>query len=156
MKKTLLAVIVLCVCFAGCIKDDKGCKPANVSDERPAMVNFCNTNQISYTEHSSGILYQIMSPGTGAMPNDNSRIYITYSGTLLNGTVFDSQTDPSRTGWYLNGLIDGWRYALPLIRKGGSIKIVVPSSLAYGCTGSGSSIPANSPLYFTINLIDVQ
>jgi FKBP-type peptidyl-prolyl cis-trans isomerase FkpA len=156
MKRNLLVLYSIIFFLAGCIKEDKGCTPVNVTDERPAMVNFCNYNQIAYSEHSSGILYQILSPGTGAVPGNNSRIYITYTGTLLNGTVFDSQNDPSKTGWYLYSLIDGWRTALPLIRKGGSIKIVVPSSLAYGCTGSGSTIPPNSPLYFTITLVDVQ
>ncbi|MEQ1623714.1 MAG: FKBP-type peptidyl-prolyl cis-trans isomerase, partial [Sediminibacterium sp.] len=82
-------------------------------------------------------------------------VYVTYSGKLLNGTEFDKGTNPSLTGWTLNQLIDGWKIGLPLLKKGGKIKLVVPSSLAYGCSGSGS-IPSNSPLYFEISLVDVQ
>jgi len=51
-------------------------------------------------------------------------------------------------------LIAGWQIGLPLIHKGGEIKLIVPSSLAYGC-GNGP-LPANSILYFDIHLVDVQ
>jgi FKBP-type peptidyl-prolyl cis-trans isomerase FkpA len=109
--------------------------------------------------HSSGMYYEIIDPGSGATPTLSSNVVITYTGTLLDGTVFDQRTTPNNTAsdppWPLSQLIEGWRVGLPLIHEGGHIKLIVPSSMAYGCTGYGM-IPGNAILYFDINLIDVQ
>jgi FKBP-type peptidyl-prolyl cis-trans isomerase len=72
---------------------------------------------------------------------------MTYTGTLLNGTQFDAGT----ISYPLSQLILGWQIAVPKIGKGGRIKVVIPSSLAYGAQANGG-IPANSPLYFDIVL----
>jgi FKBP-type peptidyl-prolyl cis-trans isomerase len=72
---------------------------------------------------------------------------MTYTGTLLNGTKFDAGT----ISYPLSQLIVGWQIAVPLIGKGGRIKVVLPSSLGYGAQTTGP-IPANSPLYFDITL----
>ena len=120
------------------------------------MISYCTANSINYSTHSSGLLYEIITPGTGNTPSLTSKIYITYTGKLFDGTVFDSQSNAALTGWVLSTLVDGWKVGLPLIKKGGRIKLVVPSSMGYGCAGSGTSIPSNSPLFFDITLIDVQ
>ena len=115
--------------------------------QNTAMVAFCTTNNITYTTHPSGILYQIITPGASTKPNLCETISMTYVGTLLNGTKFDAST----ISYSLSQLIVGWQIAVPLIGKGGHIKVVIPSSLAYGAQASGP-IPANSPLYFDITL----
>jgi FKBP-type peptidyl-prolyl cis-trans isomerase FkpA len=51
-------------------------------------------------------------------------------------------------------MIQGFQTGLKLIQKGGRIKLIVPSALAYGCKGYGS-VPGNSILYFEVELIDV-
>ncbi len=155
MRRILFIILVSSTLISGCIKGDKGCTPQDASVEKPAMVSFCNNSGITYTEHSSGILYQITNPGTGVTPTTSSKIYIYYTGKLLDGTVFDSQSNPGATGWVLSGLIEGWKIAIPLIKKGGSIKMVIPSYLAYSCNGQGP-IPSNAPLYFDVTLVDVQ
>jgi hypothetical protein len=66
----------------------------------------------------------------------------------MNGTTFDSSNNVTLP---LNALIEGFKIGLPLIGIGGRIKLIIPSSLAYGCQGGGS-IPSNSPLYFDITL----
>ena len=71
----------------------------------------------------------------------------------MDDKVFDSLITPLASGWPLSTLIDGWKIGLPLIKKGGHIKLVIPSSLAYGCSGYGT-IPPNTPIFFDINLID--
>ncbi|MBY0481207.1 MAG: FKBP-type peptidyl-prolyl cis-trans isomerase [Chitinophagaceae bacterium] len=158
MRKLIFVwMVLLFVCFANisCGKADSGCTPATVASERATLISYCTTNTINYIEHSSGILYEVINPGTGANPTTSSRVYITYTGKLFNGTVFDAQTNPTGTGWVLNTLIDGWKIGLPLIKKGGRIKLVIPSSLAYGCAGNGN-IPSNTPLFFDVTLVDVQ
>ena len=73
---------------------------------------------------------------------------------LLDGTVFDSHpTTPISS--LLSDMIQGFQIGLPLIQKGGTIKLIIPSSLAYGCNGIGA-VPGNSILYFDVELTDVQ
>jgi FKBP-type peptidyl-prolyl cis-trans isomerase FkpA len=154
MKKLYILLLIPFCFLSSCNKNTEGCTPVLPIDEKAAMIAFCTSHGINYTEHTSGILYEIINPGSGITPTLSAKIFIYYQGTLLNGSQFDAQADPSLTGWYLNSLIDGWQKGLPLISKGGRIKLVIPSSLAYGCTGSGV-IPANAPLYFDITLTEV-
>lgn len=141
---------------AGCLKSSssQACTPATVSSEEPAIIAYASANGINTTRHSSGLYYEIISPGSGAAPSANSRVFVTYIGKLLDGSVFDQQTNADQTGWVLGSLIAGWQIGLPLIQEGGEIKLIVPSSLAYGC-GNGP-LPPNSILYFDVRLVDVQ
>jgi FKBP-type peptidyl-prolyl cis-trans isomerase len=157
MRKLIFAWTIILFASLSCGKTTtSGCTPATIATENTSMVSYCTANTVTYSQHSSGILYEIVNPGTGTTPSLNSRIYITYTGKLFDGTIFDSQSNPAFTGWTLSSLIDGWKIGLPLIKKGGRIKLVIPSSLGYGCAGSGTTIPTNSPLYFDITLVDVQ
>jgi FKBP-type peptidyl-prolyl cis-trans isomerase FkpA len=152
-RNVLLAFLVAPLLFAACGKSDAPCVPATVASEKAAMVAYCTANNITYTEHASGILYEIMSPGLGAQPTLTNTVSTVYTGKLLNNSQFDASANP--VSFLLNGVIKGWQIGIPLIKKGGRIKMVIPSSLAYGCNGSGS-IPANSPLYFEVTLTDVR
>ncbi len=156
MKKNVaLFCFGIMLLWGACVKSNTGCTPQDPSVEKPAMIAFCASNGITYTEHSSGILYQVVNPGTGTVPTLTSRIFITYTGKRMDGSIFDSQSTPASVGWPLNELIEGWQIGIPLIKKGGTIKMVIPSALAYGCNGKGP-IAANSPLYFEVTLVDVQ
>ncbi len=74
---------------------------------------------------------------------------------MLDGTLIeDKSTTPVTV--LLNQFIEGWRIAIPYLQKGGHMKMVVPSSLAYGCTGIPGTIPPNTPLYFDIVLVNVE
>jgi FKBP-type peptidyl-prolyl cis-trans isomerase len=111
--------------------------------QRAQMIAFCNNNGITYTIHPSGILYQIITPGDSTRPNLCTSLTMTYTGKLMTGIEFQNGTFTSP----LSGLIVGWQIAVPLIGKGGKIKMVIPSSLAYGVEGR-PGIPSNAPLYF--------
>jgi len=115
--------------------------------QRAQMIAFCNNNGITYTLHPSGILYQIITPGDSTRPNLCASLTMTYTGKLMTGIQFDKGT----ITYPLKDLIVGWQIAVPLIGKGGKIKMVIPSSLAYGPNANGS-IPANSPLYFEMSI----
>lgn len=149
-----LAVAALIFSLAGCNKEDQGCKPADPSTEESAMQAFIAAKGMNPTKHSKGVYYEILAPGSSVGPKQTSYIYCTYQGTLLDGTVFDEQYNPGFTGFQLNGLIEAWKLTLPLIGKGGKIRMVVPSALGYGCKGGGDKIPANTPLYFEVTLVD--
>ena len=153
-----MPISLLFLVFSGlsCLKDGTAaCTPKTPASEAAQMEAYCAGNGITRTIHPTGLFYQIMNPGSGPTASANSTIQITYVGKLVDGTVFDSQSNASLTGWPLNQLIEGWRVGIPLIQKGGQIKLVVPSSMAYGCSGYGT-IPGNAILFFDITLVNVQ
>jgi FKBP-type peptidyl-prolyl cis-trans isomerase FkpA len=154
MKKIFFALSVFVTLFAsdGCIRDSV-CKDKTVQSDQAAIVGYAATQGISATAHSSGLYYQVITPGSGPAPVAGSQISIKYTGKLLDGTIFDDQT-AGPVVYALNGMIQGFQIGLKLIQKGGKIKLIVPSALAYGCNGFGS-VPGNSILYFEVELIDV-
>jgi FKBP-type peptidyl-prolyl cis-trans isomerase FkpA len=117
------------------------------ASQRALMAAFCNNNGIKYTVHPSGILYEITAAGDTAKPNLCTSITMTYKGKLMTGIQFDAGT----ITYPLKDLIVGWQIAVPMIGKGGKIKMVIPSSLAYGANAVGT-IPPNSPLYFEMSI----
>ncbi|TDO25128.1 FKBP-type peptidyl-prolyl cis-trans isomerase [Sediminibacterium goheungense] len=157
MKRTLLLLgVVLSSLFLSCGKQETGCQPKTPASEKADMVAYCTANGITYTEHPSGILYQIILPGNDPAPTSTSTISAVYTGKLLNGTQFDATATP-RDFSLSGGLIEGWKIAIPLIKKSGRIKVVIPSALAYTCVGSSNGvIPPNSPIFFDITLTDVK
>jgi FKBP-type peptidyl-prolyl cis-trans isomerase FkpA len=165
MKKFLLLTVLtiaLSVQF-GCSKSSTStaCTNATVESEDAKMLAYISANNITATKHSSGMYYQVITPGTGVTPTSSSRVFVRYSGYTTDNKVFDSQTDATKTNWVLATLIAGWQIGIPLIKPGGKIKLVVPSAYAYGCAGAKDSggnvvIPANSILVFDIELVDVQ
>ena len=159
MKKIIIALCLVAACLidTSCSKKtDSGCTDVTVASEDAAMLAYINSKGITATrDNNTGLYYQVISQGTGATPNVNNRVFVKYTGQLTNGTVFDQQQDHIKTGWILGTLIPGWQYGIPLIQKGGKIKLIVPSSLGYGCNGSPGAIPANSVLVFDVELIEV-
>ena len=155
MKKILIALSVVMTLFAGngCIKDAV-CKDMTVQSEQAEIISYATTQGLSATAHSSGLYYQVTNPGSGPAPTSGSRVFIKYTGKLLNGTIFETQT-AAPVSYGLSGMIQGFQIGLPLIQKGGTIKLIIPSSLAYGCNGFGA-VPGNSILYFEVELTDVQ
>ena len=156
MKLSYVALPLLLILNYGCGKtESSGCQPATVESEKPAMVAYCNARNINYMEQNRGLLYQIMDPGNGtSTPADTSVVTVHYVGKLLNGSTFDSSVTPFTSR--LSQLIDGWKIGIPLIKKGGKIKLIIPSALGYSCTGAPPIIPGNSPLFFEVSLVDVK
>ncbi|MDB5209827.1 MAG: hypothetical protein JWQ30_654 [Sediminibacterium sp.] len=155
MKKILGSVLVLsCLLLNSCGKTDTGCQPVPVSSEKSALVAYCTLNNITYTEDPSGLLYQIITPGTGNNATVSNTVSVVYTGKLLDNTQFTSIANPQDLP--LGGVIDGWKIGIALLKKGGRIKLVIPSALGYSCTGNLPAIPGNAPLYFDITLSDIK
>ncbi len=154
-KIWIAAATFLTVGISSCSKEE-GCTNVNPSTEQSSMQTYMSSNGITGTLHPSGMYYEITAPGGVAKPNLNSRVFVRYVGKTFDGKIFDQQNAAANTGFQLFNLIRGWQIGIPLVGKGGFIKLVIPSSLAYGCTGAGDDIPANTPLYFEIELVDFQ
>ncbi|MHA4812262.1 FKBP-type peptidyl-prolyl cis-trans isomerase [Flavitalea flava] len=145
--------------ISGCGKGGSGytpCTDVAVTADSSALLNFARAKGIIPVKDTTGLYYEIISQGTGPVPDYNSFLYVNYIGTKLDGIIFDSTTNYAKTGFRLSGLIPGWQIGLTKIQEGGHIKLLIPSTYAYGCQGSGSVIPPNSPLFFDITLVKVQ
>lgn len=144
---TLLATLL--ITGLGCTKE-KVCQEKTVASEEGVITAYATANGINAIKHSSGMYYEIVTPGNSTKPTLANSIKATYTGKLLNGSVFDSRT----TDFPLANVIAGWQIGIPLIGEGGKIKLIIPSSLAYGCAGR-SPIEPYSVLYFEVELVDV-
>jgi FKBP-type peptidyl-prolyl cis-trans isomerase len=120
--------------------------------EDGVIKQFFQTNSLTgFSKTSSGLYYKITDAGTGASVTPESQITINYTGKLLDGRTFDFNND---IALYLDDLIAGWKEGLLLIKSGGSIRLIIPSSLAYGFK-SNQNIPPFSTLDFEIKLTKV-
>jgi FKBP-type peptidyl-prolyl cis-trans isomerase len=154
MKSSVVVLSVFLLLFGStsCLKDNS-CQNKTVQSEQAAITAYAVANSITGTSHSSGVYYQVTTPGSGVTPSVTSQVSVRYTGKLMDGTVFDSQTGSPVT-FGLGGTIPGFQIALQLVQKGGTIKFIIPSSLAYGCSGT-NGIPGNSILFFEVQLVDV-
>ncbi len=105
----------------------------------------------------AGFWYQIDVPGTGTVPiTENSTISMTYTASIFNGTVVDSYNETIQTPFDIPDLIQGVQTALKKYATAGTlIRIIMPSSLAYGKSGSGA-VPANSCFRFDVQVTSVS
>jgi FKBP-type peptidyl-prolyl cis-trans isomerase FkpA len=145
--------IAATIAFGACTPTDQ-C--ATVTVEAPAaevttLEQYLNANGIVATKDSRGFYYKVVNAGTGVAPNLCNSVRVAYTGTLTDGSQFDANTNATLA---LGSVIKGWQEALPLIKKGGFIKVFIPPTLGYGDKVSGA-IPANSILIFDIELMDV-
>ncbi|MCC5024196.1 MAG: FKBP-type peptidyl-prolyl cis-trans isomerase [Candidatus Synoicihabitans palmerolidicus] len=108
------------------------------------------------TTTESGLLYEILTPGTGPKPASNNTVKVHYHGTLIDGTVFDSSVERGEPVEFpVTGVMPGWIEALQLMPTGSKWKLFIPSNLAYGDRATGK-IPAGSTLVFEVELLEVK
>lgn len=103
----------------------------------------------------SGLQYEVLTQGEGAMPTREDQVRTHYHGTLIDGSVFDSSYERGQPAEFpVGGVIAGWTEALQLMPVGSKWRLHVPSELAYGAQGVGG-IPPHSVLVFDVELLDV-
>jgi hypothetical protein len=107
----------------------------------------------------SGLKYIDEVVGTGESPKLGSAVTVHYTGTLLNGTKFDSSVDRNQPYTFRIGagtVIKGWDEGIMTMKVGGKRRLIIPPELAYGARGRGPEIPPNSTLVFEVELLDVK
>ena len=156
MKKVLLLLFAPLLILSACSKKETASvdptKQAGI-DEAAIKAYIAADTSIHATRDPTGLYYQILKQGTGNHPKTTSSVTVNYTGKLLNGTVFQSS---SLSNASLQGLIPGWVIGIPYTNVGGRILLIIPSGLGYGPNSPTSTIPANSVLVFTIDLIGFQ
>ena len=104
----------------------------------------------------SGLQYEVSQMGTGAKPAAADQVKVHYTGTLVDGTVFDSSVERGEPAVFGVGqVIPGWVEGLQLMPVGSKWKLFIPSDLAYGPSGGGGKIPGNSVLVFEVELLEI-
>lgn len=105
----------------------------------------------------SGLQYMVVKEGDGEMPKATSTVVVHYTGTLLDGTVFDSSVQRGQPATFpVNGVIGGWTEALQMMKVGSSWKLFIPHHLAYGDQGAGGAIGPYSTLIFDVELLEIK
>lgn len=116
-----------------------------------------NKSKDGVTTTKSGLQYKILKAGEGTSPSATDTVVTHYTGTLIDGKVFDSSyTRNSPATFPVNGVIKGWTEALQLMKVGSKWQLFIPSELAYGKRGAGADIGPDQVLIFEIELLEIK
>lgn len=104
----------------------------------------------------SGLQYEVLTEGSGAIPTASDKVKVHYHGTLIDGTVFDSSVERGEpTSFGVTQVIAGWTEALQLMPVGSKWRLYVPYDLAYGSADRGEIKPYSN-LIFDVELIGIE
>lgn len=137
-----------------------------------ALTAICSVSAMAAQEHAgakvqksaaktittaSGLKYIDIKVGSGAAPVKGKQVKVHYTGTLENGTQFDSSVgrEPFSFVIGVGQVIPGWDEGVMGMKVGGKRKLIIPSRLGYGAAGAGGVIPPNATLLFDVELLDV-
>ncbi len=160
--KSVLAYIIFFLIVGGAIwfvNAEKSEVASNLYDFDKASPSATMTAQTEskINRHPNGLEVQDIVVGTGAEIKTGDVALVHYSGTLTNGTKFDSSYDRGQPFQFNVGagdVIQGWDLGIPGMKIGGKRRLVIPASLAYGDRAVGSVIPANATLVFEVELVN--
>jgi len=131
-----------------------------VDDNKRKSATFLEENKkkegVKTTE--SGLQYEVLKavPG-GAKPKSTDQVKVHYTGSLTNGTVFDSSVERGEPITFgLDQVIKGWTEGLQLMSVGEKYRLTIPYNLGYGEQGSPPRIPGFSTLVFEVELLAVN
>ncbi len=151
-------VIIICIVFLtipSVLAQKKEAKKTPVTNrkEQPTSRKI----NVEYTT-ASGLKYKIIQEGNGAKAASGNTVRVHYTGTLTNGTKFDSsrdRNDPIKFKLGVGQVIKGWDEGIALLRVGDRAIFTIPPQLGYGDVSMGDRIPAGSTLIFDVELVEV-
>jgi len=126
----------------------------NIQAEKDFLT--ANKQKAGVTETATGLQYEVIQNAEGRKPTRSSKVRVHYTGTLLNGQVFDSSVqrgEPAEFG--LSQVIPGWTEGLQLMSEGAKYRFFIPARLAYGERGAPGAIPPNAALIFEVELLKI-
>jgi FKBP-type peptidyl-prolyl cis-trans isomerase FkpA len=163
MNKWLVLILFICCVVAGCVKNNSGVidvKAQAAIDDKIISTYITDhnlTGKAQKVADTSGIYYIVLQPGAGNdLFTQSTQVTVGDTGRLLTtGNVF-TETNEFHPSYVLQQVIVGWRLGIPKIKKGGIVRILIPSRDAYGQYPQPQiGLPANAILDFDIQLYDV-
>lgn len=137
--------------------------PSYAAPKQPTNINQGDRKTMTEKDNiittPSGLKYVDLQEGTGPCPVAGKIVVVHYTGTLENGTKFDSSVDrgdPFRFPIGKGVVIKGWDEGVMSMKVGGKRKLIIPADLGYGSRAIPGVIPANSTLLFDVELISVE
>jgi len=116
-----------------------------------------NANKPGVKTTASGLQYKVLTSGEGESPKATDTVSVHYTGTLIDGTKFDSSVDRGQPAEFaVNRVIKGWTEGLQMMKPGDKWQLFIPSELGYGERGSGRTIGPNQALIFDVELLSVK
>ncbi|MDP5018355.1 MAG: FKBP-type peptidyl-prolyl cis-trans isomerase [Dolichospermum sp.] len=170
MKAIFLSVVFMLVCVGVLVFTQIGGKQDTaIATQLPTTVTQANNTLIASNTMSeananvvttpSGLKYVELVEGTGATPETGKTVVVHYTGTLEDGTKFDSSRDRGQPFSFKIGVgqvIKGWDEGVMTMKIGGRRQLIIPEQLGYGARGAGGVIPPYSTLIFDVELLGVQ
>ena len=124
------------------------------------FLGLCCTNKRSMNVMSNGLLIEDIIVGEGVEANDFNKVVVNYTGSLEDGSIFDSSLNQGREPFTftlgVGSVIRGWDLGVKGMKVGGKRKLTIPSELGYGENGAGSVIPPGATLIFEVDLLEVE
>ena len=153
MKTRLLALAAMVICLSARAADT-----SNATNNAPAAATPPAPATKTMTTTASGLKYMVLKKGAGTVsPKATDTVTVHYTGTLLDGTVFDSSVQRGTPATFpLNHVIKGWTEGVQLMHVGDKFKFEIPADLAYGPNSPTPAIPPNSTLVFEVELLSIQ
>ena len=124
------------------------------------MTTAINGKTVPLKFMAGGLKYYDTVVGTGASPKLGQTVSVRYTGTLLDGTKFDSSYDRGQAPFTFTlgagQVIPGWDEGVATMKVGGKRRLVIPSTLAYGANPPTPVIPPNATLVFDVELVGIK
>lgn len=139
-------------------KNEAAILEAKRLQEASVLAKYIAENEITVEPTESGLYFISTVEGEGEQPVAGDKVKVHYTGTLLDGTKFDSSLDRNQPFEFVLGkgqVIKGWDEGIAMMKVGGKATLILPSSIAYGKRQAGAVIKPYSPLKFDVELLEI-
>ncbi len=124
------------------------------------LINSCDSNKRSVKTMDNGLVIEDLVVGEGEGAKDYNKVVVNYTGTLEDGSIFDSSLNPGRDPFTftlgVGSVIKGWDQGVKDMKVGGKRKLTIPPELGYGDRGAGNVIPPGATLIFEVELLEIE